>query len=262
MRNRTEIIMILATAVVLILFIVYDKYSNEGFVNENSPRPPVTTCPTHARGKVTPYYDKKDVMCCEGKVTNNKCESKPLCTLGKPKDGIKSCADWMAEQFENTSKQMCPTKLPNPFIDTEKGLSGCTDSPLKPNYKGPVRDTANKCNLYTRVDNKGDLDIKYFYENILTQQDSCAVQKMLEDLEKKCVGQDCTTFSQKIPSKNKSLIGLHFTDVDNVRRTCYEDTVYRDYIYGLNNNVNLYVSPYREQMCSNAKTLYIDKAKL
>ena len=260
MRNLTEIIMILATAVVLVLFVIYDKYS-EGFTNENSPRPPVTSCPQYARGKVTAYYDKKDVMCCGGKVTNNKCDSKPICTLGKPSGDIKSCADVMAEQFKNMSERDCPSKLPNAFMDLDNGKVGCTDVPVKANYRGPVRDSANKCNMYIKLNDKGELDVEYYMNNVFSQEDSCVVQRAVENLEKKCVGQDCIAFKRKIPSTNSLLIGLDFTDVDNVRRTCYDDDTYRQFIYKINKNGNVYLSPYREQLCSLAKQLYIDKGK-
>lgn len=262
MRNRTELIMILATAVVLILFVIYDKYS-EGFTNENSPRPAVTSCPAIGRrGKVTAYYDKKDVMCCDGKVTNNKCDSTPICTLGKPTDNIKSCADVTAKTMDEMSRAWCPEKLPNAFIDLEKGISGCTDSPVKANYKGPVRDSANKCNMYIRYDEKnGEIDREYLFTNVGSQPDGCVLQKSVENLEKNCIGQDCVPFVRKVPSKNMTLIGLDFTDVDNVRRTCYDSGTYNDYLRKINPNTNIYQSPYKEQVCSNAKALYIDKSK-
>lgn len=252
--------MILATAVVLVLFVIYDKYS-EGFTNENSPRPPVTSCPQLGErgGIVTAYYDKKDVMCCDGKVTNNKCDSKPICTLGKAKGDIKSCADVMAKQYEDIGKFFCPAKLPNFFLDFDKGISGCTDAPLKANYKGPVRDSANKCNTYITKDN---LESRDWAEKAMNEQDGCLLQKQLENLQKDCIGQDCIPFARKVPSQNITLTGFDFTDVDNVRRTCYENWSYDSYIRKINTNANAYMSPYKEQICSNAKKLYIDKAKL
>jgi hypothetical protein len=201
-------------------------------------------------------------MCCDGKVTNNKCDSTPMCTLGKATGNIKSCADIMAEMYgPSTATRTCPSKLPNLFVDFEKGQSGCTDSPLKANYRGPVRASANKCNLYLRVNDKGEIDNNYFLENFNSQPDSCNVQKSVEELEKNCIGQDCIPFIRKIPSKNISLIGLDFTDVDNVRRTCYDDYNYMSYVRKLNKDASQYADPYRKQICSNAKAFYIDKSK-
>jgi hypothetical protein len=264
MRNRTELIMILATAVVLVLFIVYDKFSTEGFEDSNSPIPAVTTCPNFADLNTSAYYDKKDVMCCKGEVKNNKCSSVPYCTLGKATIDIKTCSDVLAQEFKGISTSFCPSKLPNFYYNSETGEAGCTDSPLKPNYKGPVRTNANKCNAYFKIKDDGnEKRIDYEYMNLgLTNPDGCLGQKKLEDLQKQCIGQDCVPFVRKVPSQNTALYGLDFTDVDNIRRTCYEDSSYNDYIMKLNRDARVLQSPYKEQACSNAKTLYIDKGKL
>ena len=263
MRNRTELIMILATAVVLVLLIIYDKYS-EGFANENSPRPAVTSCPNLGIIKTTAYYDKKDVMCCQGSIKNNKCETPPVCTLGKAKGNIKTCTDLMAEGADYASKVACPSKLPNAYFNPETGDAGCTDSPIKPNYKGPVRSTANKCKIYFQMkeNDKGEKQFDWEYYNLgNTNPDGCLGQAQLERLQKECIGQDCVPFSRKVPSKNMALYGLDYTDVNNVRRTCYESGSYGDYIRKLNSNAKMYESPYTEQLCYNAKALYIDKGK-
>ena len=263
MKSRIEILMLVATAVVLLLLIYYDGYK-EGFVNSNSPRPAVTKCPDLGFIKATAYYDKKDVMCCEGIVKNNKCDSRTVCTLGKATKDIKSCTDIMAEGAEYASKFACPSKMPNAYYNPETGEAGCTDSPIKPNYKGPVRSTANKCNAYLKVKDNGSggkqVDMEYLNLGY-TNPDGCLGQVKLEQLEKECIGQDCVPFSRKVPSKNIALYGLDFTDVDNVRRTCYDYSTYGEYIGKINPNAKLYESPYKEQLCHNAKALYIDKGK-
>lgn len=256
MKNRTELLMILATAVVLVMFVIYDKYS-EGFANENRPRPPVTSCPDLIRNKTIAYYDKKDVMCCDGKVTNNKCDSKPICTLGKPSGEVKSCADISAKTYQEISDFICPSNLPNFYFNRENGDSGCTDSPLKPNYKGPASSSANKCKIYITLDNQ---NVSLSQDNYL-QQDACVIKKETEALQKQCIGSDCAPFSRPIQSQNISLLGLEFTDIDGVRRTCYDDRIYSSYIQKIKPGANISQSPYKEQLCSNAKALYIDKGK-
>jgi len=264
MRNRTEILMILATAVVLILFIVYDKYSNEGFADANSPRPPVTTCPDLGAGKFPAYYQKKDLMCCKKDLEGNKCKAGPACTFGKGTKEIPACADVYAEVFQVASKWICPSTLPNAYFNPETGEAGCTDSPLKANYRGPANAGAKKCNAYFKIKDDGkEKRIDFEYMNLgLTNPDGCLGQKKLEDLQKKCIGQDCVPFVRKVPSQNMALYVLDFTDVDNVRRTCYDDSDYYQYVRKLNPNASIWQSPYKEQDCQNAKTLYIDKAKL
>jgi hypothetical protein len=203
-------------------------------------------------------------MCCKGDVKNNKCTTGPLCTLGKATKDVKTCSDVMAEIFQVASQWICPSKLPNAYYNPETGEAGCTDSPIKPNYRGPVRANANKCNAYFKIKDDGKekrIDLEYLNLGV-TNPDGCLGQKKIENLEKQCIGQDCVPFVRKVPSQNMSLYGLDFTDVDNIRRTCYENWDYSDYVKKLNPNANIYLSPYREQLCSNAKTLYIDKGKL
>lgn len=274
MKGCTELIMVLATAAVLILLIAYDKW-NEGFENQptnnttaGSPMPPVTSCPdlsplfkTHA------YYEKDNQMCCDSPIKNGKCDGKPVCSLKGPSGDVKSCTDIMATYMGNDIKTrfiQCPVKLPNVFWNSTTGEIGCTDSPVKPNYKGPIRASANKCNAYIRTGKDGKIDEKSL-ELSSTQEDGCMFQGNIERLQDQCIGQDCMPFAHKIPSQNVSLSGLEFTDVDNVRRTCYDRGSYATYLTKLNPKMDIYTAfrgpPYIEQLCSNAKDLYIDKKR-
>lgn len=121
-------------------------------------------------------------MCCWDKITNNKCSGRTACTLGKPTKDIKSCADTVSELYSTVGKQVCPANMPNFYMDREKGEAGCTDSPLKPNYKGPVRQSSNKCRLYFSLDNDGNLDVQDVHLETLnlTKDDSCQLMKMKE----------------------------------------------------------------------------------
>lgn len=273
MKGYTELLMVLATAAVLILLIAYDKW-NEGFANQptntaGSPSPPVTSCPdlsplikTHA------YYEKDNQMCCDSPIKNGKCDGKPVCSLKGPSGDVKSCTELMALVMNDDIKTrilQCPAKLPNAFWNGATGEIGCTDSPVKPNYKGPIRASAKKCNAYISADKEGKADFKNSVELSSTQEDGCMFQSNVESLQAQCMGQDCMPFARKIPSQNVSLSGLEFTDVDNVRRTCYDRGSYATYLTKLNPKMDIYTAfrgpPYIEQLCSNAKDLYIDKKK-
>ena len=206
----------------------------------------LNSCPNEdpRSGKLLYYNKKGDGICCSTKPEGDTCKQ-PTCLLSGRNDELISCIDYKKELLEGLGTHICPSKLPNCYINLKTLSGGCTDSPLNAQLTEPKLPNANKCKLYT--DGKGNLDISN------PVADNCITQKIIEDNSKSCFGTECQSYVEYIPSKNMNLYGLKFTDKDGQRRICYAANSYAEYRGSWDGFDK------SSLVCSNARGAFVDR---
>lgn len=131
----------------------------------------VTSCPIRTTKYVT--YNG-NTNCCNGDIVNKKCNGNVLCTLSpKRSDGIPSCSDLNASEWQKRSLKFCTEKMPHYFgtLNRTKGKpEGCSASSNKPDGSEPQDSNQPKCIIYNNTDDD------------YSKPDSCVNLKALEQM--------------------------------------------------------------------------------
>jgi len=146
-------------------FHVYETFQNkkEGFADTPQPTNDlqITKCPADS----VSYINNKGVtLCCNGTVSNGKCNGNTICSLSESTQSVSTCSDWMQAYLEDKGSERCPASMPNYFESASS--SGCTSGKRNKDGTGPLGNSF--CKIYSqKVDDEGKLD-------------SCTNHKLLE----------------------------------------------------------------------------------
>lgn len=105
--------------------------------------------------------------CCEGDLVDGKCNGKTFCTISPPHDGVPTCVDAWRQYYDQKSKSLCPTTMPNYFEDqkNKQAVVGCSASLTETDGSKPKNGAAARCRIYkTEKENR-------------EMRDSCFVEK-------------------------------------------------------------------------------------
>lgn len=222
----------------LILGIIIDKYNsqNEGFeVQENG-------CPSFTKHSTAIYGKNSRKTCCYGEVSNGICKGES-CILGPAQDNLPECNQMIQSKKKEIADTLCPKSMPTVYFTSTH--IGCTDGPLKNDESGPLHDSSQRCTIAIMSD--GTMG-----------ENTCADQIHLEKLS--CFGSNCEKFIRRSPDK-KTLIGMDFTSTDGIRRSCFENESYKQYLQtsGIPLEKQEQILQFNPIVCNVAKKLYIDR---
>jgi hypothetical protein len=203
--------------------------------------------PTQCPPKTTAFTDAEGVIgCCEGDINGTFCHGKVVCSLSTGSKKIPLCIDYLKYNFKRMGAETCPKKMPFYYVEnTPNGpVQKCSDSKLKPDLSGPIEPSAKTCFFQD-----GDEDIKH--------KNSCIIQKLFEGT--LCPAEPCQKKLLQADPKVPIIIQVSFTSpLDKMPHICLEDksaSIYGEFI-------NKPIDPQSPELCSNAKRIYVDGAKV
>ncbi len=224
--------------ILLILGIILDKYNsqNEGFeTHENG-------CPAFTKQSTAIYGKNSKKMCCYGEVSNGVCKGES-CILGPAQDNLPECNAMIQSRKKDVAETLCPKAMSTVYFTPTH--IGCTDGPLKGDESGPLYDSSQRCTIAIMPD--GTMG-----------ENTCTDQIYLEKLA--CFGSNCEKFIHKSPDK-KTLIGMDFTSTDGIRRSCFDNDSYKNYLQtsGIPTEKQEQILQFNPIVCNVAKRLYVDR---
>jgi hypothetical protein len=172
------------------------KYNTNDLLNEGFTT--IRFCPFNSKE----FIDKKgSSLCCDGKVEDNICYSKIICTLSTPIDGTPSCSNVYNKYINNEQKNKCPRGWNYYENNKEKG---CVKGAVKEDRSSPINLNSNKCNIYNSL----ELNNK--------NKNSC---KNINELSTfKCLKSDCTKYVD-----NDGLLYQSYKN-NNITKICADNT--------------------------------------
>jgi hypothetical protein len=164
---------------------VYEAFTTEEIVEEGFQASlddlQVSSCPAKSKQ----FIDSNGiVLCCEGTISDGKCQGKPICSLSEGSDKYPTCSTWFAAYLNEKGRDRCPPSMPNYYESKDGTVKGCTSGRRNKDGSGPITQGQKFCKLYN--DQKSEE----------REVDSCTNLRMLENT--KC-------FSRDLPNVNKSL---------------------------------------------------------
>ena len=136
-------------------------FEKEGFANERQSGISITTCPA---GSATYVTAAGNTNCCNGDIVNNRCNGTDMCTLSPSAQGVKSCAEWISNEWMSRSRKYCTGSMPHYFGNLERtpGLEGCSASLCTSDGSLPEDVNQPKCKIYgSLTDELSNLDSCY-----------------------------------------------------------------------------------------------------
>jgi hypothetical protein len=142
----------------------------------------VSSCPANSKQ----FIDNNGiVLCCDGTVSDGKCQGKTICSLSEGSAQYPTCSTWMAAYLNEKGRNRCPPSMPNYYESRDGKVKGCTSGRRNKDGSGPITQNQKFCKLYSSKLSE-DREI-----------DSCTNIRMLENT--KC-------FSRDLPNVNKTLV--------------------------------------------------------
>jgi hypothetical protein len=199
---------LLLLVVIVITVLIFQKITEtkEGFF-ANSRRltlPRITTCP-HTMNS---YTDSKgEILCCEGKVTDNICEGQTVCTMTPSSSSqYDSCQTYIEDYFIKQATQFCPPSLPR-FWENSKS-SGCASETLA-DATGPGQN-ASMCRVYSPLSKEND-----------TKADSCVNRKLLDSFKSSSFCSQAKCNASIISGENQpATIGATYKNAQGITSFC------------------------------------------
>ena len=140
----------------------------EGFLTEVVvPNITISTCPT---GSMTYIDAAGNTNCCQGDIVNggagsSRCNGTTICSLSTNSKHIKTCSQWMNDEWSTRNLRLCPTSMPNYYGTMARngpvGTEGCSTLPCSTD--GTMQKSSNpnvqKCTIYSnQADEYSKLD--------------------------------------------------------------------------------------------------------
>lgn len=175
----------------------------------------ITFCPSNSTYFVS---NNGDSMCCDGPIRNRICRGNIICTMSRISSEIPSCTDVHNAMMKKLAERLCPTSMPNYYLNHATGQKGCTSSAISSLGDKPLHTDAPKC----IIGNAGpDAD--------LLNEHSCLNIKRKEDM--KCLTPNCIKTFQKKRDKAPLVLMQNYTLVDETTaRVCTDDESMQRYL--------------------------------
>lgn len=220
------------------------RSNEEGFAGAAAPVPSIGFCPMG----YNPFHDKNgNQVCCDGKVSGNKCIGTPRCGQ-TTRAGLPTCGQLLKDYYATKGKDICPPSLPNYYESPNGTLAGCTEGSLNTQMTAPNLPSQKTCKVYpSAADNEAKVD-------------SCLNQRRLETTP--CFGVDCQKSLSVQNAAGMALVQVEFTGTDKHRHTCYTTDSYTDFLNKTQpgwQSKGLFDPKKSLKLCAIAKQVYVDR---
>jgi hypothetical protein len=121
----------------------------------------ISTCPQSSSAYVNKFGDTN---CCDSDIIDGQCSGNILCSLSPSVNGVKSCSDWLKEEWNRRSINLCAASMPNYFgtMIRVSNKEGCSASPCTRDGTAPEHPSQPQCKMYnTQAEELANVDSCY-----------------------------------------------------------------------------------------------------